>query len=607
MLNNIENRINRNRLAIRRKSSPKTYNNSLKFPETFLLNEKVEKPDAKFKIGFSEFDDNIRKLNYQFYKNSIKFNDIKTNLDKMRDELFLNLFRQIDLYAEEVENLNKKIEHNNNNKEYKILINNLKKQIIEKNEKIRYCEKMINEKICKEDKLLKEIDSYKRRIIFYKNKIKIELLTRNNEIKQFQSFRNSINKKRSSNLQTFRKSLSNINMRENFAGRFSPPIKLNKSPSQFVHRLSDVKSNIFKDNNKTDSFKNINQIIIEDKSESDYCNSNLSNTFPENKRNKKNIAKESINLSNQSQEEFINRRSLYDADKDTNEFIKEDVVNQVNSFDFGELLNKKNKKNEENGINKNEDCIKIEIKDNSIKENKKYINNEDEEIKNKLSKTVKKSSTKTSLISFKKLNADKTNITDRNTNKNSELNLNDSIYLYKNKIDSNTKKNISKAVLSPKAKTKISNSNNKKLTRGNNPNSPNFISIKKEKIEKKFHNINNSSNELETSYKKNPPTKTKKKILEQQENLKNENSIIDIQKLGNNFVSSNSAKNLNENVKKGIAKVDVIKKNRSNDKEKEISKILNEMNEDYINSIEMLSREEEQIKYMLSCFDVNNK
>ena len=606
MLNSFSNNIDTKEPMKRQTSYTKSFHSSLKFPDSFLLTDKIEKPSSKLKMGISELDENIRKLNYEFYNNSIKFKNLKSKLDKIDDELFLNLFRQIDLYVEEVEKLNKKIEQNHNN-DYKIIINNLKKQITEKNEKIRYCEKVINEKNCKEDKLLKEIESYKRRIIFYKNKIKIGLLTRNNEIRQLRNLPNNKFVNSSGNLPSVRRNtVSNIYMRENGDEIFSPPKKINKSPSNFAPRLSGVTSPTYKDNNATGIYKKINQIIIEDTNEND-CSPYLSSTFNENVRNRKNLTKESLISSNDSQEEFINHRNLYDVDKDKNDLVKEGERDQVmGKLDFLHLLENKNKNNDI----KNGGYIKYETENNDINENKRYIHIE-EGRNNKTEKFMKKNNTKISLISTKNITPKKINFTDRNGNKNKEINLHDSIHLYKtkNKAALNSKQNSNKTRVSSKSKNNNSNVNNLKLTRNNNIVSS-FIPIQNEKSENKFHITTNLSNQFSSRLHKKyaPDVLNQKKILENQANLKLiENSITDIQKLGKNLELSSSMKNLNENAKKGIVKQNVKKISKSNDKDKEISKILNEMNDDYSNNIEMLSRQEEQIKYMLSFLDLNNK
>ena len=127
------------------------------------------------KSGNGNFLDKIGKLNKKFYTASDKYNKYKKTLEKLNDDLYLNLFQQINCYVEEIERLNKKI-LSNNSQELKKTIEQLNKDINEKKEKIRNYEVKIKEKTANEEKLKHEIESYKRRIIFYKDKIKIGLL-----------------------------------------------------------------------------------------------------------------------------------------------------------------------------------------------------------------------------------------------------------------------------------------------------------------------------------------------------------------------------------------------------------------------------------------------
>ena len=134
--------------------------------------------------GTDDFIEKIGKLNKKFYNCSENYIKSKKRLEKLNDDLYMNLFNQINCYVEEIERLNKKIALNNN-QDLKKTIEKLNKDINDKKEKIRNYELKLKEKTENEEKLMKEIESYKRRIIFYKDKIKIGLLsiTRKNEVK----------------------------------------------------------------------------------------------------------------------------------------------------------------------------------------------------------------------------------------------------------------------------------------------------------------------------------------------------------------------------------------------------------------------------------------
>ena len=140
-----------------------------------LLNFYSQKECNNNAINFIE---KINNLNKKFYSCSEKFNLTKASLENLSDELYLNLFKQIDCYVEEIQRLNKKLS-TKENKDNKKEIKKLKKELIENKEKIKNYETKLKEKNVKEEKLLKELESYKRRIIFFKNKININLMVRN--------------------------------------------------------------------------------------------------------------------------------------------------------------------------------------------------------------------------------------------------------------------------------------------------------------------------------------------------------------------------------------------------------------------------------------------
>ena len=76
-----------------------------------------------------------------------------------------------------------------------------------------------------------------------------------------------------------------------------------------------------------------------------------------------------------------------------------------------------------------------------------------------------------------------------------------------------------------------------------------------------------------------------------------------------NVMSSKKLKDTNNkqntNKKKPIIEKDFKLEQKNKQKEKELNKILKEMNEDYNNDIEMLKRQEEQIKLMLNLININ--
>ena len=83
------------------------------------------------KSGNGNFMERIGKLNKKFYNCTDKYVKSKKMIEKLNDDLYLNLFQQIDCYVEEIERLNKKISLNNN-QELKKTIDQLNKEMSEK-------------------------------------------------------------------------------------------------------------------------------------------------------------------------------------------------------------------------------------------------------------------------------------------------------------------------------------------------------------------------------------------------------------------------------------------------------------------------------------------
>lgn len=240
----------------------------------------------------------INKLNMNFYMLSERYLKHRNDLEKINDSLFLNLFKQISVYIEEIEKLNLKIKDKGNN--IKINKNNLvdlNKEIIDCKLRIRNLEYQLSEKYNNEIKLKKEIESYKRQIVFYKDKIKIDIL--NNSIRKNidKSYRSSsVRKTRTSteennspqyNLKkTFLKSSKNfINKKIKEAKEDEKENNnyqiFNTEEEPIMKRLT-VKRKVYKKRNKDNN--NINEYI------------NFYNT--QRKENKINKSKSSINYIN---------------------------------------------------------------------------------------------------------------------------------------------------------------------------------------------------------------------------------------------------------------------------------------------------------------------
>jgi hypothetical protein len=62
-----------------------------------------------------ELKKKIEKLNFKFYLETDKFLNLKTEIEKSQDSLFLTLFKQISLYIEEIDRLNNRIKEKEDN------------------------------------------------------------------------------------------------------------------------------------------------------------------------------------------------------------------------------------------------------------------------------------------------------------------------------------------------------------------------------------------------------------------------------------------------------------------------------------------------------------
>ncbi len=75
-----------------------------------------------------ELKKKIDKLNFKFYIETDKFLNLKSEIDKSQDSLFIILFKQISLYIEEIDRLNLRLKEKEDNE--KLLRNKTEVQII---------------------------------------------------------------------------------------------------------------------------------------------------------------------------------------------------------------------------------------------------------------------------------------------------------------------------------------------------------------------------------------------------------------------------------------------------------------------------------------------
>ena len=682
-----------------------------------LLNYYSKKDEQNNIIN--HFMEKIGKLNNKFHSLTEKFVTTKESYGKLSDELFLNLFKQIDCYVEEIQRLNKKIS-SIDNKDNKLIIKNLTKELNENKEKIRNIEIKLKEKTTKEEKLMKEIESYKRRIIFFKNKININLMARNNISGRN---RNHINKNNDSSINTSKRNILKINRDERMPKYSSFNKKRsshNKSQSNSnfslrLHANEENKGKINVDNinrvpsNNISNFKRVmlksdnpNDEKAEDNKEKLAGNISEGEAGDNNdkvlKVNRSFKPKESIILPfnknyNQDDDEGDNVELIYvdknEDDNNNNENLKteEDLLIHLNEFDSPERKKEDIKlyetvNTEPNYTSENNNKIiskfgdKVGEKTSSISPTPS-IKNKRKAGKKNMSILIGNSNN----ISAKNIKELKTNTTTKKTtgtkkifsrlSKNLTSTPNSITSKYNSTINDNKSKN-------NQSKFNLTKSNNKvnddvsnlyyvtnteeikdksdkinstlediKNVKIENPEEDNNGEIKKTRSktvkfkkedtqekeqvyqftssESEFYDI--SSKELTDYLKKSGKTSgdiscclnksstnddnlsfdgnNKKKV----KNKKNEKDIKKVKKnliVSKSFKSINTKSNVNNYNKKGNVYKDLKSEQNQKKKDKEIGKIFKEMNEDYNNDIEMLKRQEEQIKLMLNLINLND-
>ena len=547
------------------------------------------------KSGNGNFLDKIGKLNKKFYTASDKYINSKKILEKLNDDLYLNLFQQINCYVEEIERLNKKL-LDNNNQELKKTIAQLNKDIIEKKEKIRNYEIKIREKTTNEEKLKKDIESYKRRIIFYKDKINIGLLGRNrNNLIGRESNANGEEKKRNNK-------------------NHDTPTGITKTRSFIMKNRykNNLTLKLDEDNNINDKRQSSKNIVINDTDE----------------RLKKNKNKFNLRESIYDTKTRLINRTDYDIDGKeediktdfTQELIKDNNTSNQKKFksEFFNALSKElydthgNDNNSKNNIteNKNDDNINpytsldlVGIEEKIENENEEKLNVINKRNNKGRSMTNKIASTKNLPIKSKTKNQKKSN------NFISNKNVSKSNYSLKSESESNnstSKSNQAKNSTKSKPKKSSKTGNISDFSEVRTPYTKKKFDAKllKEK-EKLIPNSNKSQSSTGSTFnlKNNANASSSKK----KESINLKNKFSDQRK---NVKANHSMSNLNvENRREKIISTNLFGNKKFNEKEnnKELISIIKDVNDDYLNSIEMLRRQEEQIKYMLRFIDLDEK
>ena len=574
------------------------------------------------KAGNGNFIDKISRLNKRFYNCSDRYIKSKKNLEKLNDDLYLNLFQQINCYVEEIERLNKRLT-SNNNQEFKKTIDQLNKDIADKKEKIRHYENKIREKTTNEEKLMKEIESYKRRIIFYKDKIKIGLLARN---------RNSLAEE----------TYSRVGYRR----------KTGKNQTKYLSPTPDKKTKSYTNKPKSNKDLKDEEISIKD-NEKIIKKSNSGEKIK--KPNKIYKTKESV----YRPDNYFANRTEYDIDgKDIEEkddeynfnLIKEDKENPINSLNkitddnmqnTSGLINALTQELYGSPLNNKKDTIESEKL--TSEDYKKNISSDffsDKREKTEIeqdekSKTLNRNTKGRSTINKKKVKQRYSNV-----NENIKSKIFDN-----SKTTSNKKKN--NINLKTESENNFSSSNKSKQaktttkSRSKNPNKSSekvssFPEVHTPYVKKKFKNqfdkekdkTNINSIDSKKNLKLNTnitpstkkglgnATKTETNLIKNKLNSTNENNNFSKTykrpELNNKkYIGYNSTSNLNvvsgkERFSNISSKYNAPKKLSEKDN-KELYNALIDVNDDYLKSIEMLRKQEDIINHLLKDINLDEK
>ena len=651
-------------------------NNSHKFPDIFMTNNEsftflhhtknifnifsnyyAKKDENNIKIN--NFLEKICLLNKQFYANGEKAILAKTSYEKLYDDLFKNLFKQIDFYIEEIQRLNKKIISINSKDNFKEIIKKLNKEINKNKNKIQNYENIIKEKNIKEEKLNKEIEYYKRRVIFFKNKININLISKNiNTRNSYNILASKLKAEKNSNSNkkikhSYKSTSYKYKNKKQYSYLTPSPLKLIRKNNNLIYINPTNNSTVFDRRKLVQEklyYSNLNDFSNNDLTINKHLitvnvdkfrkffpekettnssskkiiklNKNISkeNLFPNNNItviNKNNIIKKNINEENLDEKKNDNYEifSPYNYLEDNlnlysnNEKNNSETIIKYNSYNS-------NLKNA-NTCRKRSDNIKSILKENRNNDlNEKNFENTSYFSSNIDLNTYRKNIiSKTNFINNSSKNKTvKIYTTNRmlktldikqklNLNRQNSLNINTNY----NKINSPRRNTINGI-----NKTNINNNKSK----NNQLNNEDIESIKK-KYYFKIINYNNKKNYNDNNIiKSNVLDKDSHNILKDiilnTEKNDSDNNLKCIQKTDKKLKYKNKLSCINfpskikntinvnkKNLDKGI-KTEIYNKN-------EIIKVLKEINEDYNNNIEMLNYQENEIKFLLKLIDSNEE
>ena len=346
----------------------------------------------------------INKLNMNFYMLSERYLKHRNDLEKINDSLFLNLFKQISVYIEEIEKLNLKIKDKGNN--IKINKNNLvdlNKEIIDCKLRIRNLEYQLSEKYNNEIKLKKEIESYKRQLIFYKDKLKIDLInhklnetkrtltntkfvpvkkinyhhnkTANNSMENESSFENNENEKitsRNNRLSSYDKINTSSILKKKKLNKFINNNQ-NNNKKEFIQKIQ--RNNLIKSNlsfsNEVNNTLNISKFSINDNLTVD-------------DKNNKNLEDKNLSL---SPNQKINKEKEIKKNNHTNSVqINIGNINNIHNTNFETIVNDVNDDYDKNIAMLKEQELQIKMILNLMKGNKNFKSENNDYIKDEKKK-----------------------------------------------------------------------------------------------------------------------------------------------------------------------------------------------------------------------------
>ena len=346
----------------------------------------------------SEFKNKIDSLNLKFYLETEKYLCNQNKKVKTQTSLFIILFKQINIYIEEIQRLNMIIltkkykpeniikrtdELNQKQKEFQIqenIIKALKKSQFNMENKLLQAvinENNLNKKI---ENLQKEIEIYKNKIISLKNNsethtIKIDKKMSNsfqnkNTQSDFEEINCKVNKNRNSisisnEYKNNPKNINNMNINVNKSIKSKSPNGFNSK--EYPLKLRKIKNSIDikRNHSQNESKSKINNYIKSDK------NNNIGKNKLKYVINKQIIKKQNTN-SNSNKKEIINLGGLITRINKTEKLTKK---NSKINLDFGEEKNTLDLANNNEDIIEKNNYKKILINNKSKITTDEYINN----------------------------------------------------------------------------------------------------------------------------------------------------------------------------------------------------------------------------------------